>query len=98
MECNVTKLGYYYKDACELSWRLVHCFVENLTEEQKQQFLAFYKRLCHIGAPKNSDTSSPSSPTSVPSSPARCFVCVHYVLICITFVHICLHICLLQHI
>ena len=59
-------------------WLSVCRRVENLSEEQKKQFLDFYKRLCCIGAPKHSDMSSPS-PTSV-ASPAICFVSVnlHY--------------------
>ncbi|XP_062568664.1 serine/threonine-protein phosphatase 4 regulatory subunit 4-like [Saccostrea cucullata] len=44
--------------------KLCHGISDNLTEEQKQWFIDYYKKLCHVGLEKNKASSRVTTPVS----------------------------------
>lgn len=54
----ITKQTEVYKHDCTVcSWYVLLCYTDNLTDEQKQWFIDYYKKLCHVGLEKNKASS-----------------------------------------
>lgn len=51
-----------YQSGCELFPCFYLICIDNLTDEQKQWFIDFYKKLCHVGLEKNKASSRVTTP------------------------------------
>lgn len=52
----------YYNSLYEIFLCFYLIFKDNLTDEQKQWFIDFYKKLCHVGLEKNKASSRVTTP------------------------------------